>query len=70
MNDQNNGIRANSNSLFTKPLRIPYVTKEMEHSTDEVNSFVTHDPLYSNQPMRNRQDSNSNKIYYTIGSLD
>ncbi len=57
--------------MFTKPLRIPYLTKEnASGSTDEnLNSFVTRDPMFIAQnQVRTRAESGN--MYYTIGSLD
>lgn len=64
-------VREKQISMFTKPLRIPYLTKEgTSGSTDDnLNSFVTRDPLYTGQN-QGRQRAESGNMYYTIGSLD
>ena len=70
-NDDLPKVREKQISMFTKPLRIPYLTKEgTSGSTDDnLNSFVTRDPLYTAQN-QGRQRAESGNMYYTIGSLD
>ncbi len=58
-------MRNKNVSLYTKPLRIPYLTKEnaVDPSHDDLNSFVTKDPLFMGKQkeidssFRNRNDS-------------
>lgn len=63
-------IREKQTSMFTKPLRIPYLTKDTASGTDDnLNSFITREPMFAGQnQVRSRAESN--KMYYTIGSLD
>lgn len=44
-------IREKQSSMFTKPLRIPYLTKDTNSGStdDNLNSFVTRDPIFANQ---------------------
>jgi hypothetical protein len=43
--------RLKKKSVFTKPLRIPYLTKEnaVDPSHEELNSFITKEPLFSGE---------------------
>ncbi|EGR32081.1 protein kinase domain protein [Ichthyophthirius multifiliis] len=60
-------IRQKNNSLFTTPLRIPYLTNDESQQQviqDNLNSFVTRDPVMLAQ---NQKLDPSNAFYYTIG---
>jgi len=56
--------------MFTRPLKIPYLTKENAPSIhDNLNSFAIRDPLYvGHDPTSAKAESGG--IHYTIGSLD
>jgi hypothetical protein len=49
--DQVPDVRPKKTSLFAKPLRIPYLTKEnaVDPSHEELNSFVTKEPLFAGE---------------------
>lgn len=46
--EENDNLRPKQASLFTKPLRIPYLSKEntVDPNSEDLNSFVTKDPLF------------------------
>ena len=65
--------RPKKKSVFTKAPRIPYLTKEntVDPSHEELNSFVTKEPLYAGEKHSNNSIPKiPDNMYYTIGSLD
>ncbi|EGR29524.1 protein kinase domain protein [Ichthyophthirius multifiliis] len=64
-----NSVREKTKSLFVMPLRIPYLSKDIEQIDNNLSSFVIKDSLFTGCNSRQKSDASKN-AYYTIGSID